>query len=70
MEIEITDDQIREKAYLLWLADGAMEGCADEYWREARRAIEIKTAQRSAEQSAEQSDESQSASEAGRPSAS
>ncbi|WP_082771674.1 DUF2934 domain-containing protein [Caballeronia sordidicola] len=34
------EDRIREKAYTLWLVDGAMEGCADEYWRQAREAVE------------------------------
>ncbi len=24
----------------LWLQDGGMEGCADEYWRQAREMVE------------------------------
>ncbi|WP_375509172.1 DUF2934 domain-containing protein [uncultured Caballeronia sp.] len=40
MENHSIEERIREKAYSLWLADGAMEGCADEYWRQAREAVE------------------------------
>jgi hypothetical protein len=38
------EGRIRTKAYELWLADGAMEGCADEYWRQAREMIEKEVA--------------------------
>jgi hypothetical protein len=34
------EERIRTRAYELWQADGAMEGCADEYWRHAREAVE------------------------------
>jgi len=40
MDNETIERRIRTKAYELWLADGAMEGCADEYWRQARETIE------------------------------
>jgi len=40
MDNEPIERRIRTKAYELWLADGAMEGCADEYWRQARETIE------------------------------
>ena len=37
---ESIEARIRTRAYELWLADGAMEGCADEYWRQARETVE------------------------------
>jgi hypothetical protein len=40
MDNETIERRIRTKAYELWLADGAMEGCADEYWRQARETVE------------------------------
>jgi Protein of unknown function (DUF2934) len=40
MDNEPIERRIRTKAYELWLADGAMEGCADEYWRQARETVE------------------------------
>ncbi len=40
MDNESIEGRIRTKAYELWLADGAMEGCADEYWRLARETVE------------------------------
>jgi len=40
MDDEPIEGRIRIKAYELWLADGAMEGCADEYWRQARETVE------------------------------
>jgi hypothetical protein len=40
MDNEPIERRIRAKAYELWLADGAMEGCADEYWRQARETVE------------------------------
>ena len=36
--------RIRERAYALWLAAGAMEGCSDEYWRQAREIVEAEIA--------------------------
>jgi hypothetical protein len=40
MDNEPIERRIRIKAYELWLADGAMEGCADKYWRQARETVE------------------------------
>jgi hypothetical protein len=34
------EELIRERAYLLWQADGAPEGRADEYWHRARELME------------------------------
>ncbi|SAL08089.1 hypothetical protein AWB81_08583 [Caballeronia arationis] len=34
------EERIRKKAYELWQQDGSMEGCADEYWRQAREIVE------------------------------
>jgi Protein of unknown function (DUF2934) len=44
MDYESIEGRIRTMAYELWLADGAMEGCADEYWRQARKMVEKETA--------------------------
>jgi hypothetical protein len=40
MNDQSIEGRIRIKAYELWLADGALEGCADEYWRQARDTVE------------------------------
>jgi hypothetical protein len=40
MVLRSKDERIRERAYTLWEEDGALEGCADEYWRQAREQIE------------------------------
>jgi hypothetical protein len=37
---ESKEERIRKCAYALWELDGAMEGCADEYWRQAREIVE------------------------------
>ncbi|SAL89006.1 hypothetical protein AWB68_08966 [Caballeronia choica] len=34
------EERIRKRAYELWQQDGSMEGCADEYWRQARQIVE------------------------------
>ena len=34
------DARTRERAYLLWEAEGRQEGRADEYWHRARELIE------------------------------
>ncbi|WP_232256382.1 DUF2934 domain-containing protein [Caballeronia glathei] len=34
------EERIRIRAYELWQRDGSMEGCADEYCRQAREVIE------------------------------
>ncbi len=38
------EERIRERAYELCLADGAMEGCSDECWRQAREIVETEIA--------------------------
>jgi hypothetical protein len=40
MVLRSKDERIRGRAYTLWEEDGALEGCADEYWRQAREQIE------------------------------
>jgi hypothetical protein len=40
MNTQSFEERIRSRAYELWLADGAMEGCADEYWRLARDMVQ------------------------------
>jgi hypothetical protein len=34
------EDRIREEAFMLWNADGRPEGRAEEYWRQAEKAID------------------------------
>jgi Protein of unknown function (DUF2934) len=34
------EERIRARAYELWQQDGALEGCADEYWHMARDLVE------------------------------
>jgi len=33
--------RIRTRANELWKQDGSLEGCADEYWRQARELVEL-----------------------------
>ncbi|WP_087660353.1 DUF2934 domain-containing protein [Caballeronia terrestris] len=40
VEHQTLEKRIRRKAFDLWKQDGSMEGCADEYWRQAREMIE------------------------------
>jgi hypothetical protein len=40
VEHQTLEERIRRKAFDLWKQDGSMEGCADEYWRQAREMIE------------------------------
>jgi hypothetical protein len=42
------EQRIRTRADELWREDGSLEGCADEYWRLARRLIELEVANESA----------------------
>jgi hypothetical protein len=35
--------RIRDRAYLLWEAEGKADGRADEYWHRARELIEAET---------------------------
>jgi hypothetical protein len=37
--LDPTDEQIRSNAYYLWLSAGRPEGCADEHWSAAERAL-------------------------------
>ncbi|MFM0557378.1 DUF2934 domain-containing protein [Paraburkholderia sediminicola] len=34
------EEKIRVRAFDLWQQDGSLEGCADEYWRQARALVE------------------------------
>lgn len=49
------ETQIRERAYRLWQADGAPDGRADEYWRQAEQQFDAQDsrAEGGAESSAE-----------------
>ncbi|MFM0388828.1 DUF2934 domain-containing protein [Paraburkholderia dipogonis] len=40
MSATTVEEKIRARAYELWQLDGALEGCADEYWRAARALVE------------------------------
>jgi hypothetical protein len=40
VEEQTLEERIRKRAYELWQQDGSMEGCADEYWRQARQIVE------------------------------
>ncbi|QIE29094.1 hypothetical protein SBC1_74590 (plasmid) [Caballeronia sp. SBC1] len=51
MENSTVEDRIRKLAYELWQEDGEMEGCADEYWRQARKFVEAETASDGVEKS-------------------
>lgn len=42
------EQRIRTRADELWKEDGSLEGCADEYWRQARELIELEVANESA----------------------
>lgn len=34
------EKKLRVRAYELWEKDGSLEGCADEYWEQARAQID------------------------------
>jgi hypothetical protein len=40
VNIRTVEERIRERAYALWEEDGRLEGCDDEYWRQAREMVE------------------------------
>ena len=40
LKAQTLECRIRVRAYDLWQQDGGMEGCADEYWRQAREMVE------------------------------
>jgi hypothetical protein len=48
LEALTLERRIRTRADELWKQDGSLEGCADEYWRQARRLIEFEVANESA----------------------
>lgn len=39
MSDDLSEQNIRERAYQLWEQDGSPEGQADEYWDKARRQV-------------------------------
>ena len=43
------EDQIRERAYQIWLAGGMTEGMAHEHWVSAERAVQAETAPKAME---------------------
>ncbi|WP_327359446.1 DUF2934 domain-containing protein [Caballeronia humi] len=45
LEAQTLEFRIRIRAYELWQQDGGMEGCADEYWRQAREMVERELAE-------------------------
>lgn len=47
------EERIRARAYELWQQDGALEGCADEYWHLARLLVEKEKAVPDAAQDAD-----------------
>jgi hypothetical protein len=40
MDNDSREAKIRVRAYELWEKDGSLEGCADEYWEQARTQID------------------------------
>ena len=48
MEALTLEQRIRTRADELWKQDGSLEGCADEYWRQARQLVEREVAKESA----------------------
>ncbi|WP_165989418.1 DUF2934 domain-containing protein [Caballeronia sp. SBC1] len=40
MDGQSIEERIRKWAYALWLADGALEGCSDDFWCQARETLE------------------------------
>jgi hypothetical protein len=51
MKNRTVEERIRTRAYQLWQEDGGMEGCADEYWRQARKVVEAEIASDGVEKS-------------------
>jgi Protein of unknown function (DUF2934) len=48
LEALTLEQRIWTRADELWKQDGSLESCADEYWRQARRLIELEVANESA----------------------
>jgi hypothetical protein len=40
MHMELDETLVRERAYALWLQDGALDGRADHYWYQAEREMQ------------------------------
>ena len=49
---KITDDQIREKAYLMWQEEGEPHGSAMDYWLKAEEALKAAPAKKPARKTA------------------
>jgi hypothetical protein len=43
---QISEDRIRQRAYLIWIEEGQPEGRAEEHWVRARDALERETRSR------------------------
>ena len=41
VEVHTLTQRIRTRAAELWMQDGSLEGCVDEYWRQARLLVEL-----------------------------
>lgn len=41
VDVPALTQRIRTRAAELWRQDGSLEGCADEYWRQARLLVEL-----------------------------
>jgi Protein of unknown function (DUF2934) len=50
LEAQTLEQRIRIRAYELWQQDGSMEGCADEYWQQAREMVERELREEQAKQ--------------------
>jgi hypothetical protein len=48
LEALTLEQRIRTRADELWKQDGSLQGCADEYWRQAQQLAELKVAKESA----------------------
>jgi Protein of unknown function (DUF2934) len=44
VDVDTLTQRIRTRANELWRQDGSLEGCADEYWRQARELVELEAA--------------------------
>lgn len=44
VDVHTLTERIRTRANELWRQDGSLEGCADEYWRQARQLVELEAA--------------------------
>jgi Protein of unknown function (DUF2934) len=44
VDVDTLTHRIRTRANELWRQDGSLEGCVDEYWRQARQLVELEAA--------------------------